>query len=492
MHLPSAFQRLSQVATPKPWIRLRHARAQVLLIAAALYLLVFNVSAHSRDTLAITSPLPNERFVTNATVNLKVSLGDRHIDASEVVWTSSVSGELGRGPTIQVSKLPPGTHNITVSIHGETQSVSIREFKDLWELYQATPSQAEIDRTNKDFTFNWIDGGERDEKWATYDPPTFNQASLTPSKVVVLMRLEVLRRQVFSEPLPFGDGLPVYDHLRKHVKRLSLMLDCNDNSGGGGNITLHRWQNTWDLTRRDCKSPAPTDPHLNGYVGPLFLLMHESRHNQPGDPGHTTCYGFGNMDPALDKGSGHAWATLYAMWVYKYGLYDPPLMKQSARINAYALLSRFCSKPTSSNPKVQAIIDELLAEPSAKTLAGLSSSPLPAPELLFPADGAALKDPELRTNLRWNPVPAAAVYVVEWDYKSGNTWTAELPPRVPEQAKGWWAESRRPFLSEFPTTATDYSFQFVGAQPGRWRVWAVDAEGHPGTKSEWREFRHSR
>jgi len=32
------------------------------------------------------------------------------------------------------------------------------------------------------------------------------------------------------------------------------------------------------------------------------------------------------------------------------------------------------------------------------------------------------------------------------------------------------------------------TFRFVGAQPGRWRVSAVDANGASGPKSEWREF----
>jgi len=31
-------------------------------------------------------------------------------------------------------------------------------------------------------------------------------------------------------------------------------------------------------------------------------------------------------------------------------------------------------------------------------------------------------------------------------------------------------------------------FSFVGAQPGRWRVWAVDKEGREGFKSPWRRY----
>jgi hypothetical protein len=53
------------------------------------------------------------------------------------------------------------------------------------------------------------------------------------------------------------------------------------------------------------------------------------------------------------------------MWVYKYGLFDPAPVKASARQVARSMLqSAFCSAPSSSNPKVQAIIEEILAPPS--------------------------------------------------------------------------------------------------------------------------------
>jgi hypothetical protein len=51
---------------------------------------------------------------------------------------------------------------------------------------------------------------------------------------------------------------------------------------------------------------------------------------------------------------------MYLMWVYKYGSYDPPFIKNEAKILDVDLKTRFCSKPTHSNPKVQAIIDELI------------------------------------------------------------------------------------------------------------------------------------
>ena len=33
---------------------------------------------------------------------------------------------------------------------------------------------------------------------------------------------------------------------------------------------------------------------------------------------------------------------------------------------------------------------------------------------------------------------------------------------------------------------TSYTFNFVGAQPGRWRVWAIDVDESEGPRSEWR------
>jgi len=446
--------------------------------------------------MVIASPLPDERFIANETLTLKVSLGGRRVDESQVLWTSSLSGELGHGPEIQVSKLPPGRHTITVSSAGETQAVSIRVFPDLLSLYQAPPAATEVKRIQKDFSFSWIDGSASDEKWAAYDPPVFNQTSLAPSKIVVFTNLDVLRHQAFSEPLPFTEGRNLYDHLRKYIRQINLWLDCADNSGGNGVINLHRWQNTWNFVRSDCKSLTASQARPATYTTMTFLMMHEARHSEPHDSGHTNCYGFGNMDPSFDNGSGHARAVLYAMWVYKYGLYDPPEIRQEARTLAYATLSRLCSKPASSNPKIQAILDELLSDEPANDTAG--SSILPAPALVSPDDGAVFKDADKSpptVKLNWSPVPSAAAYVVQWDYCWGSGQnqqchlqaTVNLRERQP-QIKDWWGEYRNFQLQETPTKATSYSFNFVGHQPGRWRVWAVDAGNHSGAKSPWRKF----
>ncbi|HEV3041719.1 MAG TPA: hypothetical protein VHA33_28395 [Candidatus Angelobacter sp.] len=103
-------------------------------------------------------------------------------------------------------------------------------------------------------------------------------------------------------------------------------------------------------------------------------------------------------------------------------------------------------------------------------------STLSVPELWSPGQGEVFTHFPRHTTLRWNSVPFAASYQVQWDYQYGTTWASE---------------DRREKWPSFETTETSYTFDFVGAQPGRWRVWALDIDGNPGPKSEWLEFRYT-
>jgi hypothetical protein len=318
---------------------------------------------YNRGTqLVVQSPLPGERFVVNEPLNLQ-ALVSSHVPVNGLLphWTSTTAGALGSGGNVHLTGLPLGNQDIQASGLSLSPTVSVRVFTDLWALYQAEPSPAEYARINAAFNFSYLDGTLPDEMWSAYDPPAFDQTSISPSKLVVLARLDVMRHQAFSQPLPFGDTLTVYDHFRKYVANVNLRLDCNFADGGGGTVELNRLGSEWwNYEQTDCKNPV-SNPPLAPYVDPLYLLVHEGRHNEPGDPGHTTCNGQTNMDATLDNGSGHAWAALYTMWVYKYGLYDPPAMKQEAKAVATSLLkTRFCTTPTSTNPAVQAIVTELL------------------------------------------------------------------------------------------------------------------------------------
>ena len=320
----------------------------------------------SGSTIRIQSPLPDERFVSGEPMAFRAAAGQGH-DTKDLRWTSSQDGELGTGPAIRVRKLSPGRHIITVSGSGASQAVPIRVFRDLWDLYQAPLSPAERDRIAREFGFTWVDGKVEDEIWQTYDGVGFTQSSPDPAKVVVFAKLDVLRHQGFAEPLPFTNGKSIYDHVRTFVKKIYVSLGCQSNTGGHGSMSLNRNFTVWDLRESGtpgkpeaCKN-VPGKPRLALYISPLYLFVHEARHSEPGEPGHVECNGRGNMDPSLENGSGHAAAALYLMWVYKYGLYDPPAVKAAAKSQARSLLkSRFCAAPTHSNPLVQAIVDELL------------------------------------------------------------------------------------------------------------------------------------
>lgn len=107
---------------------------------------------------------------------------------------------------------------------------------------------------------------------------------------------------------------------------------------------------------------------------------------------------------------------------------------------------------------------------------------LPAPAQVSPADGASFAHFPRRTRLEWSPVAGAASYAVEVDFCDGR----------PERQNG--CAGPAPFTGSkiappsVGLTTTAYEFDFLGAQPGRWRVWAVDASGREGFKSPWRRF----
>lgn len=326
----------------------------------------FYIFANEGTQIWLQSPLENERFVAGETVHLRTLLtSEQATNGSALSWSSNLDGLLGQGADITIAQLSGGTHIITVTGYEVQATRSIRIFTDLGDFYQAQPAPDEIARLDGDFSLNWIDGTGQDEQWSTY-PRVFDQQSTDPSMLVIYAKLDVLRHQRFTEPLPITGGKTIYEHFNTFVKTLNLRLDCDYNTGGGGQISLNRAVSIWDgrpsgtATDPDaCKKPFP-DPSLYPYVNPLYLLIHEGRHNEPGESGHIIVNG-SQLDPYLENGSGHAWAAMYTMWVYKYGLYDPPTIKAEAKQIAQSLLSsRFPARPTHSNPKVQAIIDELL------------------------------------------------------------------------------------------------------------------------------------
>lgn len=111
---------------------------------------------------------------------------------------------------------------------------------------------------------------------------------------------------------------------------------------------------------------------------------------------------------------------------------------------------------------------------------------LPAPVQQFPGPNAMLSRSPRVTKLEWEAVKGAVSYTVEIDVcqavEAGREDCVDPQPHN--------------MVERNPTpkglTGTSYEFDFVGANPGRWRVWAVDKEGRAGFKSPWRKFTHLR
>ena len=104
---------------------------------------------------------------------------------------------------------------------------------------------------------------------------------------------------------------------------------------------------------------------------------------------------------------------------------------------------------------------------------------LPAPTQTAPADGAVFDYYPRVTRLEWTPVEGAASYSVEVDFCSGRVRAGCANPQPLKVLNNPATKG---------ITGNTYEFSFVGAQPGRWRVWAVDKEGREGFKSPWRRF----
>ncbi len=109
---------------------------------------------------------------------------------------------------------------------------------------------------------------------------------------------------------------------------------------------------------------------------------------------------------------------------------------------------------------------------------------LPAPKQILPEDNQVFDIFPRHTTLTWEPVEGAASYSVEVDVCQPPEGSDPCPhpqtlrnPAQPSMVK---------------LTTTSYEFKFVGAQPGRWRVWAVDQDGRAGFKSPWKTFVYRR
>lgn len=106
---------------------------------------------------------------------------------------------------------------------------------------------------------------------------------------------------------------------------------------------------------------------------------------------------------------------------------------------------------------------------------------LPAPIQLAPQDNQVFDVFPRNTKLEWNPVAGAVSYAVEVE----SCWNRSQEERS-RLADDGECINPSPYEEKFGLRETTYEFFFKGAQPGRWRVWAIDRK--QGIKSPWRRF----
>lgn len=105
---------------------------------------------------------------------------------------------------------------------------------------------------------------------------------------------------------------------------------------------------------------------------------------------------------------------------------------------------------------------------------------LNAPEILSPSNNSTFNHYPRILKLRWKPVSNAIAYNVEIDCL--NCCGAGI----------WCVDADRKFKFIEGLNGNFYQFNFVGAQPGRWRVQAVDANGKWGKQCPWVHFRFTK
>jgi hypothetical protein len=100
------------------------------------------------------------------------------------------------------------------------------------------------------------------------------------------------------------------------------------------------------------------------------------------------------------------------------------------------------------------------------------------PIQLSPANGSIFYHYPRTTTLEWEAVLGAMSYTVEIDryhYCGIDQWCTDI-------GETWKIKS------EIQTTS--YAFNYVNTEPGRWRVWAVNANGQESVKSSWWYFEY--
>ena len=306
----------------------------------------------------IALPGCNDRYFFNDIIEFNATVSS-DVDPSQLVWTSSLDGDLGNGGALTDIRLSKGVHEISITNAEMTYnaSINVRIFETMDEMYFAAPSENEIARIMQDFNIVYQDN--TNESWDQYEPSHFNQIAVDPTKIELIAQMDMYRRMTFSEPLPIPTGSQ-YDLAKQNVNNIIQRLDCGFAFGGGGRVSLGRSQGaqTGFIDFDTCRGDGAGI--IRDWV-PFFIMDHEARHNEPNDPRHIICESNGFQgDEFFEGGSGFARSALVLLWYYEYGENVGETSKELSLRFARGILTRICNTPTHSDPRVQALLDEAL------------------------------------------------------------------------------------------------------------------------------------
>lgn len=228
-------------------------------------------------------------------------------------------------------------------------------------------------------------------------------------------------------------------------------------------VHLASWS-SWDISARGSNDPslhlrwalAQTRDRILDDLCEKYEIAAKHNYGQSGEAGLKEFYVYHSVRMAA--------------WGASVGTLD----EQPDKVYFEAQAARLKSITGNEPAWVDAVIKDIQSRVRRTGIPLVPMMPIPIipPNQISPADGTVFSHYPRRTTLRWEDVHGATSYTVEVEYKYGNTWS---------------------FLKrETGIKATIYTFDFVGAQPGRWRVWGVGGAGQEGPKSGWWEFRYTR
>ncbi len=113
-----------------------------------------------------------------------------------------------------------------------------------------------------------------------------------------------------------------------------------------------------------------------------------------------------------------------------------------------------------------------------------STISITTPMQLFPRDGSIFNNYPRITKLIWEDTSQQVTYSIEIQFKTQRV-DNNLVPTSPEFFNDMV------IVSKLISQTSEFYFEFVGKQEGRWRIWAVDSSGHESPKSPWWTFTYT-